>query len=180
MVDVLILDKSTVPFRSCPVIHLLPGDALDHRGNNQCLLRQNTVDCQWHYPPQAFFRQQFSHGREKLVQRSIQFFNRHLGEDVCKRKLLHCPASWVRFCVATNYSHSWQSFCLILTHMGDYHRNPGGNPTLLFFTHLKSPFCVVWSKDTLQIWRNCGDDVEKDGDAPAKTPPARVACPGLD
>jgi hypothetical protein len=51
--------------------------------------------------------------------------------------------------VATNYSHSWQSFCLILTHMGDDHRNPGGNPTLLFFTHLKSPFCVVWSKDTL-------------------------------
>src|ERR1700690_4454776 len=60
------------------------------------LLCQDAADSLWHYPPQAFFRQQISDGRKKFVQRLFQLFNWHLGEDLCKRYIHHGSASWVR------------------------------------------------------------------------------------
>jgi hypothetical protein len=82
MMDALILDKAIDPFRCRPAIQLLSGNTLCHRGNHRRLLGQNSTNCQRHHPPQAFFWQQFRHGRDKLVQRLVQFFNWHLGEDL--------------------------------------------------------------------------------------------------
>jgi hypothetical protein len=97
MIEALIPNEPINPFRSRPATRLLSRSALRHRSDHRCLLRQDTTHSLWHYPPQAFFWQQTSDGRKKIVQRLFQLFNWHLGEDLSERYIQHGSASWVRF-----------------------------------------------------------------------------------